>query len=298
MPERRDHGFLYDIAEAFKRDLNYEYRGLERGFAEGLSLALAEAFLHGSRPPQELRQAITNELLRKGWATNIAGAVAQGMFTASLQNNYASLTDRLDAEAKQGSRAAQLTLGCLYASGRAGLAQSDATAARSFRIAAEQGDAAAQYNLGVFYYLGRGVAQSDTLAAQWFACAAAQNDAEAQSNLGLMYYFGQGVEQSFARAVELFQQAADRGLPDAQCRLGGMYQWGMGVPRNEALAERWLTASAQQGYAKAQCNLGLISARRERYTDARAWRLDDIAPRRQDQLLSSRPNQVPWQPAT
>ena len=78
MPERRDHGFLYDIAEAFKRDLNYEYRGLERGFAEGLSLALAEAFLHGSRPPQELRQAITNELLRKGWATNIAGAVAPG----------------------------------------------------------------------------------------------------------------------------------------------------------------------------------------------------------------------------
>jgi hypothetical protein len=62
MSKRRDHSLLHEIGEAFKRDVNNEYRGPERGFVEGLSLALAQAFLHGARPPQELRQAITNEL--------------------------------------------------------------------------------------------------------------------------------------------------------------------------------------------------------------------------------------------
>ena len=68
MSGKRDHGFPFDVVDDLKRELDYEYRGPERGFAQGVSLALAEAFSHGTREPQELQQAIVSELLRRTWS--------------------------------------------------------------------------------------------------------------------------------------------------------------------------------------------------------------------------------------
>ncbi len=49
-----------------------------------------------------------------------------------------------------------------------------ATALKEWRPLAEQGDALAQYNLGVMYFMGRGVPQDDVQARMWLNLAAAQ----------------------------------------------------------------------------------------------------------------------------
>ncbi len=49
-----------------------------------------------------------------------------------------------------------------------------ATALKEWRPLAEQGDALAQYNLGVMYFMGRGVPQDNVQAHMWLNLAAAQ----------------------------------------------------------------------------------------------------------------------------
>lgn len=115
MSEGRDHGFAHDLTAAFKRNLNFQYGGGDRSYAAGLSLALAHSFFQGQRPPQEMQQVLASELLRRGWNTNIAGAIAQSVFNASMQSNFTPLTNQVATEAERGSVAAQLSLGMMYA---------------------------------------------------------------------------------------------------------------------------------------------------------------------------------------
>ena len=70
----------------------------------------------------------------------------------------------------------------------------------------------AQSNLGVMYANGQGVGQSDATAAKWYRKAAEQGHAQAQFNLGVMYHRGKGVDQSHATAVKWYRKAADQGL--------------------------------------------------------------------------------------
>ncbi|NAI90318.1 sel1 repeat family protein, partial [Escherichia coli] len=60
-----------------------------------------------------------------------------------------------------------------------------AEAASWFRRAAEQDHAGAQYNLGVCYYMGRGVAADKTEARRWIAAAAEKGNADAVKALRL-----------------------------------------------------------------------------------------------------------------
>lgn len=84
MSEGRDHGFAHDLTEAFRRNLNFQYGGGDRSYAAGLSLALAHSFFQDQRPPQEMQQVLANELLRRGWNTDLAGAITQSIFNDSL----------------------------------------------------------------------------------------------------------------------------------------------------------------------------------------------------------------------
>ncbi len=80
---------------------------------------------------------------------------------------------------------------------------------------AEQGDATAQNNLGLMYYLGKGVPQDYKQAVNWYRKAAEQGFASAQSNLGLMYANGQGVPQDYVMAHMLWNVAAANGHKEA-----------------------------------------------------------------------------------
>ena len=87
------------------------------------------------------------------------------------------------------------------------------------RAKAEQGDAAAQFNLGVIYYMGRGVQQDYSQAFSWYRKAAEQGHAMAQTNIGAMYENGQGVAQDFAEAARLYGLAAAQGNAAARTSL-------------------------------------------------------------------------------
>ena len=88
-----------------------------------------------------------------------------------------------------------------------GLAADDrgdyATAARLYRLAAEQGLAEAQNNLGALYGDGKGVPQDYTEAVKWYRLSAEQGLAEAQNKLGALYGDGKGVPQDYTEAGEV-----------------------------------------------------------------------------------------------
>lgn len=85
------------------------------------------------------------------------------------------------------------------------------TAAKEFRLLAEQGDAGAQFNLGYMYSKGEGVVQDYAEAMRWYRLAAEQDYADAQFNLGLMHFKGQGVPQDYVLAHMWFNIAAASG---------------------------------------------------------------------------------------
>jgi hypothetical protein len=57
-----------------------------------------------------------------------------------------------------------------------------ASALRTFRALAAQGNSDAQSNLGTMYSRGRGVAQDPVRAAMWFSLAAAAGESTAETN--------------------------------------------------------------------------------------------------------------------
>ena len=89
------------------------------------------------------------------------------------------------------------------------------TAAKEFRLLAEQGDAGAQFNLGYMYSKGEGVVQDYAEAMRWYRLAAEQDYADAQFNLGLMHFKGQGVPQDYVLAHMWFNIAAASGHENA-----------------------------------------------------------------------------------
>ena len=81
-----------------------------------------------------------------------------------------------------------------------------ATAFRSFRPLAEEGNPEAQNNLGFLYQHGLGVKRNYSLALNWYTRSANQELAEAQHNLGMLNYLGHGVSQDFRIARRYFQK--------------------------------------------------------------------------------------------
>ena len=87
-----------------------------------------------------------------------------------------------------------------------------------FQRAANQGNATAQYNVGASYAAGAGVAKSDADAAKWFRRSADQGMVFAQLNLGLLYAAGNGVPQDNVEALKWLELAL-LGLPAGAPRM-------------------------------------------------------------------------------
>ncbi|KAJ3028073.1 UNVERIFIED_CONTAM: hypothetical protein HDU68_002525 [Siphonaria sp. JEL0065] len=114
---------------------------------------------------------------------------------------------------------AQRKLGLVYATGKLGVSQDAAKAAKVFEELAAKNDPIAQYNLGVLYLTGRGVEKDAAKAAEMFQSASRQGLSDAEYNLGLMYEAGDGVKKDAARAKQLFVNASKRALVDATEKL-------------------------------------------------------------------------------
>ncbi len=83
------------------------------------------------------------------------------------------------------------------------------TAARLYRVAAEQGHAQAQISLGMMYAFGRGVTRNANEAVKLYRLAAAQGEVHAHTLMGVMYEAGQGVDADLSKAYMWFALAAD-----------------------------------------------------------------------------------------
>ena len=119
-----------------------------------------------------------------------------------------------------------------------------ATAAKLYRLWAEQGHGNAQDLLGAMYEAGIGVKQDHAEAARWWRKAADQGYPSPQNSLGAAYYLGRGVEQDYAKAWKWYWRAADQGHAKAQYNLGVMYADGTGVPQDFIFAHMWLNLAA------------------------------------------------------
>ncbi len=129
------------------------------------------------------------------------------------------------------------------------------------RKLAERGNAFCQYNLGWFYYEGKGETQDYTEkwkdykeAEKWFRKAAEQGHAEAQKYLGEMYAIGAGVTQDYVEAAKWYRKAAGQGHGLALLLLGEMYYDGVGVKKDYVEAHKWYNLAAAQGYEEARQN--------------------------------------------
>ncbi len=126
------------------------------------------------------------------------------------------------------------------------------TAFSFYKKAAEQGELAAQFNVGLYYDVGKGVAQDDAEAVRWYKLAAAQGYSIAQLNLGARYANGKGVPQDYAEAVRWYKLAAVRGNADAQFNLSQNYATGKGVLQDDLQAHMWMNLAAVSGDKGAQ----------------------------------------------
>ena len=126
------------------------------------------------------------------------------------------------------------------------------TAFSFYKKAAEQGELAAQFNLGLYYDVGKGVAQDDAEAVRWYKLAAAQGYSSAQYNLGAIYANRKGVIQDDAEAVRWYKLAAVRGNADAQFNLSQNYATGKGVLQDDLQAHMWMNLAAVSGDKGAQ----------------------------------------------
>lgn len=171
------------------------------------------------------------------------------------RGDYTTALSVLLPLAKEGDKAAQTTIGTMYARGL-GVTQDFSQALAWYSKAAAQGDSTAQVKLGWLYANGNGIPQDFTEASKWFRKSADTGSASGEASLGTLYYQGLGVSQDYQKASQLFMAAANQGDPFAQYSLGLLYQKGLGVPQDDSESRSWLLKSANQGFPPAKSALG------------------------------------------
>ncbi|QCC86017.1 sel1 repeat family protein [Desulfovibrio desulfuricans] len=171
-------------------------------------------------------------------------------WTAYNIGQYNKVVQMVQPLASDGNPRAQVLLARCYENGL-GVVQDMETAAKWFRLAAEQNYAEGQVQLGYLYELGAGVPKNDAAVADLMSRAANAGNAEAQFNLSLYasqgrYGFAKNPEQSFAWA----KRSADQGFAQAQRYVGACYEYGVGVSVNPSEAAAWYSKAAAQGLEK------------------------------------------------
>ena len=86
------------------------------------------------------------------------------------------------------------------------------------------------------------------LSFRWSLAAAQQEHMEAMKNIGLAYYLGRGVEQNMESALEWFLKAAEKGDESSQCLVGDCFETGKGCEIDLDQAMHWYQKSAAQGF--------------------------------------------------
>jgi hypothetical protein len=159
--------------------------------------------------------------------------------------------------AQKGEADAQSELGLMYWIGK-GVPKNSTEAAKWYRKAAEQGNLGAQLSLAGMYMRGDGVPWDSAEAAKWYRLADEHGSTVALFELAEIYDAGEGVTDP-AEAIKWYRKAAEHGSVRFQFKLGKMYADGDGVSKNGAEAVKWYRMAAVQEHEdNAQFNLGLM----------------------------------------
>jgi len=122
-------------------------------------------------------------------------------------------------------------------------------AMKLFRDAAEHGDAEGQYQLGIYYDLGRVVKRDAGEALKWFQRAADQGNPKAQHQVGLHFANSRDGKEDYPESMKWFQKAAVQGHPEAMSWIGALYERGWGVDKDLEEAYFWrLLSRAYHAY--------------------------------------------------
>lgn len=151
---------------------------------------------------------------------------------------------------------AQFLLGLIHENGN-GIPKDREMAIHLYRLAAEQGHPEAQVNLGSL--LEEGTPGQLEEAVYWYTVAAEQNAmVQAQYNLGILYFIGKGVKQNFSQALKLFTQAAQKGDVESTILVGSMHEKGQGILKMPEEAIYWYKKAIQKGSHDAQFKLASL----------------------------------------
>jgi len=123
------------------------------------------------------------------------------------------------------------------------------SAAKFYRLAADQGVELAQIRLAVLLENGSGVPIDKKEAHLWYLKAAEQGNAEMQNLVGFHYSTGTLVKQDKQEAVKWYQLAANQGHATAQYNLAENYRSGSGgLQKNKVRALAWFILAELDGY--------------------------------------------------
>ncbi|MBF0500800.1 MAG: sel1 repeat family protein [Candidatus Riflebacteria bacterium] len=171
------------------------------------------------------------------------------LFTSSC-SIFAQDWSYLISQAKSGDAAEQIRLADVYAK-----AQSAASAAYWYKIAAEHGNVRACVCLGQRFERG-GLFQKDLDKAEyWYLKGANLGDTTSLTLLGEM---NEHARNNPAEAAKYYKQAAERGDGSSQIKVASMYHSGNGVTKNDREAAIWWTRASDQGLSEAMVALGAL----------------------------------------
>ena len=166
---------------------------------------------------------------------------------------------------------AQYQVGCMFNNGL-GVDEDLNQAFKFYKLAADQGHVESQFNVGNFYFIGKGGAEKDvsqdnlSQAFKYFKLAADQNFADAQYKIGLIFNYGIGVTRDISQTFEYedlnqafkyYKLAADKGHAKSQLKIGNFYEKGLGeAEKDVSQAFKYRKLAADQNLADAQFKIG------------------------------------------
>jgi len=102
------------------------------------------------------------------------------------------------------------------------------------------GYAKAMYHAGALHESGKGgIKQDYAMAAKWYHAGAEAGDALAQFSYAYALEKGQGTEMDVKKAAHWYRLSAEKGIGSAQQNLAQLYFQGMGVDKDLSEAYRW-----------------------------------------------------------
>lgn len=126
-----------------------------------------------------------------------------------------------------------------------------------FSKASTKGHQHATYNLGLCYYLGKGVGLDYGKAFKLFN-QIANTDVFAQTMIGVCYLYGYGIEKDYHKAISWLKKGSEGNKTKANLYLAYAYSKGFGVEKDESKALQLYLPFAEKGNLSAQYQMALI----------------------------------------